>query len=878
MWQSHPYSKKSLSNHSIQNKTLKTHINKQAPSFSFLTSFHRFLVLLGLGFLSWFTTYTGILEFIKANSGELNFQFRLAVAFAVAMLTLMTIYILNNLFSPLKWWLRSAYIFGYVFLTLISVGFGFGFYWKFLESRTAANHSAQTAISNVQTSLHAAYTRLAQLQTTLDALSLLSKRKAEQERTIGKTCHKSPPGDGPRLRLRNDDAYRFNFASQLVSQRVKLINQDIVNLNTYADKLARSYALQRPKETQKQHSKAHYQFLRALDQKLNLILARFNTFRTDPQLLQFRDDFAKRANQKYFKTSSGRTFFCPDRQLQSALLGAVKAIDEIPQIEKSDILTIEGSEAVIEAFRRLITTFTSVITFQLSSSAPPSTKNVIALSQNNRMSALPKYSVENSLQKQQRFLSLEKRKSGLSERDYLPLFIALFVDLCILLVSMNRSVNRLHPILKLTRNTPDERLHYILKSFHDVHMENRSSHLDIFYNTIFDIGSKQYVAVPIDMRSTTGPHDGSLADRLYYKNHENKHAQMRYLNTLMVTLEEAGMVQRANHISTARAGRRLRQLKSPYADAPGFRIYSFKKNAWPTIILNDILGQADEMNEEKSITPPPIPVESLSLPPPNRLSDQNTQLSYYGDDEKNEGEKSTHHVKEAKASYYPRKEHLQNFYEDKRSLSERLALNVHTSSSLKVGHSRNIQKTLYSKSHYLLNAISSFIAKMPDTKILYRKLEHIIPPTYVKGGMSLLSESCRKFAKTYFTPQKFRPSHIHHQWHKTHDVNFGGSHSFSSEKIAQSESTNALHKTEMLKTSELTQGFANTCENSLPIVEVAPQSQNPKINTMQSFEFEKRIKKIHQYNEKYDETLEIEIEKIAKNFAYHGPQYQDQEE
>ena len=101
------------------------------------------LLIIGLGTLSWVSTYSGLLELITANSGDIGFTYKLAIGFAVAMLMLMIVYILDQLFAPLNWALRTIFVFGYLFLTLISIGFGFGFYWKFLESRKCRRTSSR---------------------------------------------------------------------------------------------------------------------------------------------------------------------------------------------------------------------------------------------------------------------------------------------------------------------------------------------------------------------------------------------------------------------------------------------------------------------------------------------------------------------------------------------------------------------------------------------------------------------------------------------------------------------------------------------------------------------------------------------------------------
>lgn len=115
--------------------------------------FIKVFLIIGLAALSWLATYSGMLELIAANTGLIDLQYKIAIGFAVAMLMAMIIYILDTLFSPIGWGLRTLYISGYIFLTLISVGFGFGFYWKFLESRAEATRSAEAAISHVQGSL-----------------------------------------------------------------------------------------------------------------------------------------------------------------------------------------------------------------------------------------------------------------------------------------------------------------------------------------------------------------------------------------------------------------------------------------------------------------------------------------------------------------------------------------------------------------------------------------------------------------------------------------------------------------------------------------------------------------------------------------------------
>ncbi len=180
----------------------------------------KFLLVLGLGALSWVATYVGMLELIEANMGDLPLIHKVIIGFSVAMLMTMIVWLLDQIFAPNGFVTRLLYVGGYVFLSVISIGFGFGFYWKVLESRSEASRSAESAVTQVQGALNTAATRLEQLNGTLVSLTQISTQKAEQERANGTSCPNSKPGEGPRRKMREDDAARFSFAADFVKGRV----------------------------------------------------------------------------------------------------------------------------------------------------------------------------------------------------------------------------------------------------------------------------------------------------------------------------------------------------------------------------------------------------------------------------------------------------------------------------------------------------------------------------------------------------------------------------------------------------------------------------------------------------------------------------------
>lgn len=514
----------------------------------------KMLLIIGLGTLSWVSTYSGLLELISANSGDIAFTYKLAIGFAVAMLMLMIVYILDQLFAPLNWLLRTIFIFGYIFLTLISIGFGFGFYWKFLESRSEATRSAESAVGQVQGALQAGQSRLEQLESTLTTLTALSLQKATEERTKGNSCPNSRPGDGPRRRLRDNDAKSFSFAGDFVTRRAQTVATEIKQLNGDMIKIA-----SRHPSTVDPVTGTRNAFMKSLNQRLDLTITRFNSFRTDPQLKSIRNSLAERSNKTQFSDNKGGTFKCPDNQLQSALRGVVQAFDQLPLLEKPKIAAVEGSEATIEAFRRLASTLKGLVFFKM----PPSEDEIREARQRAVRSVNEKKSP----------LQLTNVQAGLNDRDYIPLAIALFVDFCLLLVSINRPMDRLKSLVPVLKDARDGPISGILSSFHATHFAGIREEFSLFQHVVFDWGGHYYVAIPL----------------------ASNDIQAQYLANLFVSLEGRGIVDRAIIPPTFIIRSKLKKMGSSFAEHRAFRLYKFRDGAWSNIVLDAVMGAAKDV-------------------------------------------------------------------------------------------------------------------------------------------------------------------------------------------------------------------------------------------------------------------------------------------
>jgi len=558
----------------------------QAPMPARKPDWKRRLLVFGLGALSWVATFVGMLELIEANVGDLSLSHKAIIGFSVAMLMVMVVWLLDQIFSDIGWMTRLLYVGGYVFLTLISVGFGFGFYWKVLESRGEASRSAEAAVGQVQTALHAGVTRLEQLQGTLDTLTTVSAEKATLERERGTSCPNSRPGDGPRRQLRDDDAARFKFAADFVRGRIGGIKGELAGLN---GDLAKITANDRSMVDAATGTRNDY--MRGLNRRLDMTVTGFNAFRSDPQLRQIRSDLADRADRVSFADTRGGSFQCPDAQLATALKGVVRAIDELPSLEKPQIAAVEGSEAVIEAFRRLSASLFGMLSFKM----PPSAEELRELQKRAVQS------VEASPATQAR-LNAMVAEAGLSKRDYVPLAIALFVDLCLLLVSIkrpSRGLDRLVPKMRAAEQGP---VIQILSRFNEIHRDREiRENFEVFRHVVFDFHGDYYAAVPLNAPYRPNPRNGRQMQGYGIAEAEELVQEAHLLANLFASFEKERIFTRVMSplLTTSAIQKRLRRQGSKFANAEAFRVYRFRDGAWSEIILGAVMGAARRVESEK---------------------------------------------------------------------------------------------------------------------------------------------------------------------------------------------------------------------------------------------------------------------------------------
>ena len=540
----------------------------------------------GLALLSWVATYVGMLELIEANMGDLPIVHKVIIGFSVAMLMTMVVWLLDQLFQPIGFFSRLAYAGGYLFLTIISVGFGFGFYWKVLESRGEGTRGAETAIASVQAPLQTAASRLESLQTTLIRLKETSQSKAELERTAGSSCPNSKPGDGPRRKLRDDDAGRFSFASDFVKGRIGQVKEDMAAIEGDLAKIVQDDRSILDKQGTRND------FMKAMNRKLDGTVTNFNAFRGDPQLKQIRTELAERADKSQFIDTQGKPYSCPDQQLATMIRSVVVSIDALPVLDKPKITTVEGSDATIEAFRRLTATFYGLLSFKL----PPSADELREL-QKKAMTQAEATAGGRAVPS----MTEQVGQGGLSKRDYVPLAIAIFVDLCLLLVSMGKTKSRLQGLVPKMKEAERGPVIQILSRFNEIHRDRQiRENFEIFRHVVFDLNGDYYAAIPliapysVDRRrpNAYGPADVEALQQ-----------EAHLLGNFFTSFEQERLFSRVMMplIPTSRIQKKLWAQGSKFAHAEAFRLYKFKDGAWQEMILGAIMGAAKRVETDKRL-------------------------------------------------------------------------------------------------------------------------------------------------------------------------------------------------------------------------------------------------------------------------------------
>lgn len=536
-----------------------------------------FPMLIFLG-LSWTSTTLGLVGLISADRGEATITEYAIVGLLVLAATITMKLMLDVLIASRGLFRGGLSLFGYVTLMLLSVGFGFAFYWELLEARRQSFDDARGAVSSASETLEESRAILVQLSTSLDALAADSADKAQIEETVGFTCEANiGPGPGPRREFRRAEAVRFAQAATLVGARIE--DQE-TQINALSERLV---ALESAAEQGVEGNEARDAAFAAINADFDRFEADFNAFLTVgplPDLAQtFAADAAAYRDPTFVRSGPGSggavsEFVCTDAALARRLEQLSASINGLQPVSFGGVRVIEGAGATTEAFERLTISAGDLVFFwrDRERGEADATRERVELERARRAA------MADGDQEEARRLATEileatggvngPTREGLQSRDMIPLFTAGIVDLMILVLTLLQGPDRggrfgaIHGGMERASRSPLSPMEFLSYSRELAGDPN----FRLFEAYRFSYLSKDYVAVPVSPSDDPAEAQDDVA-----------------ISNLLRALKAKGFARRAHPVlwgADRVVAMQLAARRSPAAGREGYELWRLDGSFW----------------------------------------------------------------------------------------------------------------------------------------------------------------------------------------------------------------------------------------------------------------------------------------------------------
>jgi hypothetical protein len=316
-----------------------------APIFTYgwLVSF----LLSGLLFVSAYATYEGIVNLVAAQQGaDPNMALRFGAVVSVILITIAMWASLEFARRRGSIALRIAAACFYLFAVVWSVGFGFGFWWSMLVSRSETQQAFDENMQSFNSSLQQAQGQLSGISASVARAAALSDARSAREDQFGGTCGvPSPPGDGPLRRARFGVARDLTLLSQQMdSQWIQPVSAAISEVAEQTSTVVQRAADQ----TTEQRTAAYNQQARIARNRASTLNGSNATFSRS-----FSAQISDLAAQLRVSNVNDPNFRCYDPELATTLELAAREASDPPRIFPPEFESNEGPQATREAFNRL---------------------------------------------------------------------------------------------------------------------------------------------------------------------------------------------------------------------------------------------------------------------------------------------------------------------------------------------------------------------------------------------------------------------------------------------------------------------------------------------------------------------------------------------
>lgn len=527
-------------------------------------------VFIGISFVG---TYTGMLEVLKSGDNRFGFWGTASVFAFILATTIIMAYSVGEMIRPGKGLLTRLSLIGtYVVTLLISVSFGFAFYWTQLEARGQAVGDASRILGSFNREVKTASQKLSNTSQVLGALAATFQERATIERTPGgggQCSDRSSGGPGPRARHLQREADSISAVASSLGDRIAGVQARSDEVQAEIDQILALGDSDDDAVTPEQRQVRFREAARKAENAAVALQALADDEGIKGTIKQFRGSAALYNDPNHvFREGGGATFQCYNVGIANDLSGAANNLESLPILETPQLNAFVGAGATREALDRFWYTLAGPI-------RPLFFKDP-EVSRDEQLDAAVRQGVNQGLA---RAGSAEAADApppqGLrfGGGDALPLGLALVIDGLLFLSSLwsrpgetFAAFNLMIRNLRKIENTPLDLIAGARALENDPNYQFLRPH-------VFEYANEIYLAVPGGFALATDP-------------------QVKALSNFRVALSAGGVLARENAAIPSRTILRciMDNGNIPPSENPRYRAWRFNPRAYENMVM---LGMID---------------------------------------------------------------------------------------------------------------------------------------------------------------------------------------------------------------------------------------------------------------------------------------------
>jgi hypothetical protein len=500
--------------------------------------------------ISFIGTYTGMLQVLQSGDNSFGFFGTAGVFLFIFATTVIMAYAVSEMFrSGRDFWPRMSLVATYIVTLLISVSFGFAFYWTQLEARSQAVGDAERYLTVFDREITVADTQLGGTLATLTTLNTNFTQLSEIERASGNQCGEvSGGGDGPRTRHLAARAGEVNALVMALTPQIENVRGEAEAVRSSIEEVRAIGAKTAGDVTPAQREEVFRKAAGAANKAGATLEALATSQSVKNYIADLRTWAGDYANQALTRVESGTgaRFKCYNTTIASQLNGVAADLEALPVLPISELDSYAGAAATREALDRFWFTLTTPVR---AVTGGPSTQTETEREDAVRRDAIREVMVRQGEEVTQDNLSssqvkdLVESQQGLRRNDALPLGLAIVIDSLLFLSAL--------------WSQPSQKFAAFARMMKDLRGEKErplglvQGSKDIQHNPDFEF-LRPYVFTHFDEPYLALPVSGPLA----------KETGTQILNTLRIAWQAGKIIKRAS-VSSAAIERQLAAAGSP---------------------------------------------------------------------------------------------------------------------------------------------------------------------------------------------------------------------------------------------------------------------------------------------------------------------------